>query len=128
VKAPLGMTSLAWLALAASGPGAQAQSIDIAWDASGRFEQAFTLAPAKVAEVCGKLTQGQKVAWSFTADRALDFNIHYHEGKRVVMPVRRDHSVASKGTLKVARDHEYCWMWTNASADAVPVSVTLKRD
>ena len=74
------------------------------------------------------MSKGQNVVWTFKADRPQDFNIHYHEGKRVVMPARRDHSAASKGTLKVARDHEYCWMWTNASGDAVPVSVTFKRN
>ena len=49
------------LALAALSTSAMADVIDIAWDAQGRFERSFGVAPGKFAELCGKLPAGLKV-------------------------------------------------------------------
>ena len=37
----------------------------------------------KFVEICGKLPSGARVGWSFEAQEALDFNIHYHVGDKV---------------------------------------------
>ena len=94
------------LRLAALGP-AHAALVDLAFDSAGRFAHAAPVAPGKFVEVCGKLAKGQ-VAWRCEAEEALDFNIHHHEGKKVVMPEQRAASTAAKGTLRVA--------WTRTSA------------
>ena len=99
----------------------------IVWDAAGRSEHRVTLPPGKVAEVCGKLAKGQAVAWSFKADRALDFNIHYHVGKDVVFPAKRDSSAGASGKLEVALDQDYCWMWTNKAGAAARFDLVLTR-
>lgn len=106
---------------------ASAEIIDIDWGQEGRFERSTAVAPGKFAEVCGPLRKGQSIAWSFESDAAMDFNIHYHQGKKVVFPAKQAGVVKSGGTLVVALDQDYCWMWTNKSGAEVKLALTLKR-
>lgn len=106
---------------------ARAAIIDIAWNEQGRFERRVSVAPGKFAEVCGKLTRADSVAWRFDASGPLNFNIHYHEGKDVRYPERRDALAGASGRLQVALDQDYCWMWTNKSGQAVDLNVLLTR-
>ena len=92
---------------------ARAELVGIAWDNAGHFETALSVAPGKFAEVCGKLVQGQTIAWSFKADRPMNFNIHHHEGKQVVFSAKQDAVVDVQGKLDVSLSQDYCWMWTN---------------
>jgi hypothetical protein len=107
--------------------GAQAEIVDIAWSGDGRFERRLAVAPGKFAEVCGKLAKAQSVAWRFDASGPLNFNIHYHEGKDVRYPERRDALASASGQLRVALDQDYCWMWTNKSAQPVDLQLLLTR-
>jgi len=116
---------LALVALASA--AAQAELIDIAWGEQGRFERRVTVAPGQFAEVCGKLTRADTVTWRFDATAALNFNIHYHEGKDVRYPERRDALAGASGRLQVALDQDYCWMWTNKSGQAVDLNLVLTR-
>ncbi len=106
---------------------ARAQVVDISWDSGGRMERAMTVAAGKFAEVCGKLRKGQAVAWTFKAGAAMDFNIHYHQGKEVIFPAEMKGATESGGTLPVNLDQDYCWMWTNKSAQPASLQFTLKR-
>lgn len=115
------------LLLALGSAAAQAELIDIAWNGEGRFERRLTVAPGKFAEICGKLTRAQSVAWRFDASGPLNFNIHYHEGKDVRYPERRDALAGAGGRLEVALDHDYCWMWTNKAGHPVDLQVQLTR-
>jgi hypothetical protein len=117
------------LALAASccAATARAQVIDIAWDAAGRFEHRVDVAPGAFAEACGKLPRGAAVRWAFDAALPLDFNIHYHQGERVVFPARRNATPRARGTLKTTLEQDYCWMWTNRRKQPVALSLKLAR-
>lgn len=106
---------------------ARADIIDIAWNEQGRFERRVSVAPGKFAEVCGKLARADSVAWRFEASGPLNFNIHYHEGKDVRYPERRDALAGASGRLQVALDQDYCWMWTNKSGQAVDLNLLLTR-
>lgn len=106
---------------------AQAEVIDIAWSGDGRFERRVMVEPGKFAEVCGKLTRADAVAWRFDASGALNFNIHYHEGKEVIYPARASGAARSAGTLAVDSAQDSCWMWTNKSAAAVGLQVHLQK-
>lgn len=106
---------------------ARADIIDIAWNEQGRFERRVSVAPGKFAEVCGKLARADSVAWRFDASGPLNFNIHYHEGKDVRYPERRDALAGASGRLQVVLDQDYCWMWTNKSGQAVDLNVLLTR-
>jgi hypothetical protein len=118
------LTTVALLLFATT---AHAEVVDIAWDASGRFERVLDLAPAKFAEVCGRLTKGQSIAWSFKSGQPLNFNVHYHEGKSAVFPVKKDRTSDLDGELLVGVDQDYCWMWENPGGMGATLTVVLRR-
>ena len=109
---------LAALPLAA---GAQAL---IEWKGEARDEKMHTIAPGKFAELCTRLGAGSEVQWAFTADAAVDFNIHYHVGDRVEYAAKTEGSRRAAGTTTASSPHDYCWMWTNSGASPA----TLKLD
>ena len=119
--------SLALILAVLCSTAARADIIDIAWNEQGRFERRVSVAPGKFAEVCGKLARADSVAWRFDASGPLNFNIHYHEGKDVRYPERRDALAGASGRLQVALDQDYCWMWTNKSGQAVDLNLLLMR-
>ncbi len=118
---------LAAFVLAVTTFSARADVVDIAWDSTGRFETLLSVAPGKFAEVCGRLTEGQSIAWSFKGDQPTNFNIHYHAGEKVVFPAKQDGASQVEGLLKARRGQDYCWMWTNKGASPANVQLTLKR-
>ena len=119
--------SIALTAVASASNLAQAELLDIAWNASGLYEKTSTVQPGKFLELCGGLTKGQAIDWSFDADRALDFNVHFHEGKDVVFPSKQDAVKQASGTLNVAVKQDYCWMWGNKKETPASLTVRLKR-
>lgn len=106
---------------------ATAEVVDIRWDAMGRFEHLQPIAPGKFAEVCGKLNKGQSIGWTFKASQPTGFNIHYHEGKKVEFPAKLEGAQAAEGVLKVTSDQDYCWMWSNKSADNVDLTFSVQK-
>ena len=118
---------LAALTVAVMAIDARAELIEIAWDHAGRFESTVSVAPGKFAEVCGKLAQGESIAWSFKGDRPVNFNIHYHEGKQVVFPEKQDAAVHAQGSLDVSLSQHYCWMWANKGTSPAKLQLTLTR-
>ena len=106
---------------------ARAELVEIAWDKAGRYETTLSVAPGKLAEVCGKLAQGQSIAWSFKGDRPMNFNIHYHEGKQVVFPAKQDAAVDAQGKLDVSLSQDYCWMWTNKANAPIRLQLLLQK-
>ena len=115
------------VAVAAMAPSARAELVNIVWDSSGRFESETKVAPGKFAEVCGPLSKGQTVAWSFKADRPMNFNLHYHVGKQVVYPAKQDAAAEAQGELEATLAQDYCWMWTNIGESPSTVRLTLSR-
>ncbi|MDI4635229.1 hypothetical protein J7U46_19355 [Pelomonas sp. V22] len=112
--------------LFASG-AARAELVPIDWDGSGHFEKAMTVAPGKFAEICGKLNKGQVIAWSFKSSQPMNFNIHYHEGKTAVFPIKLDATAVAEDKLVVPVDQGYCWMWSNKTDKPVDLSLMLQR-
>jgi len=119
------LLAIACAALAAA--SASADVVDIAWSEQGRFEHRAAVAPGGFAEVCGKLARGTAVRWYFESAGPMDFNIHYHQGKKVVFPVRRAGAAHGAATLKAKLDQDYCWMWANKSAQPLSLRLTLSR-
>lgn len=112
--------------LGLAGGLAHAEVIDLVWTPAGRVERQLNVAPGKFAELCGALAKGQSVQWSYEASSTLDFSIHYHQGNDVVYRARASAS-RSDGTLAVDAAQEYCWMWTNKSAAAVALLVSMQK-
>jgi hypothetical protein len=118
---------LALVALSAPLSPLHAQIAEIAWDAAGRFEREMQVAPGKFGEVCGRLAKGQRVAWRFEAGAPLDFNIHHHIGQDVHYSENRRAQREAAGSLDVASEQDYCWMWSNKGAAPVVLRLSLTR-
>lgn len=118
------------LALAATGGVAQAADthlVPIEWTTDGAFARELTVPAIKSVEVCGKLPAGAKVAWTFDTTGPLNFNIHFHEGKKVIFPAKQDGTSKGDGTLDTTADQDYCWMWSNKAAQVATLKLKLKR-
>ena len=105
---------------------AQAELVDLKWTA-GTFSHKASIAPKKFLEVCGKLKAGEAVAWQFKGSAPSDFNIHYHVGQEVSYPENRKDVSGANGSLSVPMDQDYCWMWSNRSAQPIDIEVNLKQ-
>lgn len=101
--------------------------VEITFDSQGRFGHSTSIAPGNFIEVCGKLSQGTRTAWSFEAQAPVDFNIHYHVGDKVEFPERRPAVSRLSGTLHAPVDQDYCWMWKSSAESPVPITLELRR-
>ena len=72
---------------------------------------AHAMSPYQVHEACVKLAAGDRLDWRFESQAPVDFNIHYHEGPTVVLPVQRTASLGDAGVYAVTLAHDYCAMW-----------------
>jgi hypothetical protein len=127
---PCMLKSLATMALCAAGSIHAAETAvmsPIPWDAQGQFLEELQVPDQGVVEACEKLTAGAKVHWRYAADAPLDFNVHYHKGKKVTMPVRKDRTAKAEALFKAATAQEYCWMWSNKSGAPVWLTLQLQR-
>lgn len=125
MSARLAAATLALLGGALAPRAAPAAVIGLVWSASGRAEHTLSIAPGKFGELCGHLEAGTVVRWRFTADAALDFNIHHHVGKQVVYSAQEAARSAGEGRLTVPGAQEYCWMWTHKAGAGQPASVRV---
>lgn len=91
--------------------------------------KARALPPYQFIEECGKLQAGDRIAYEWEAQAPLKFNIHYHEGKAVIMPVTRDDAKADRAEFKALVAHDYCLMWeAGAQGTLLDYRVRLIRD
>jgi hypothetical protein len=69
------------------------------------------LAPYTLHEECFTLDAGERVAFHFESVAPVAFNIHYHEGNAVIMPIERAHATQESGNFNADRREVYCMMW-----------------
>lgn len=120
------MTHLPAMILAACFATA-ASAADIRWSSSDSFDYTATVAPGQTEEVCGTIEPRFPVEWRFTASGPLTFNIHRHSGADVVYAMRSYLTREQNGKFSPTLNYDWCWMWTNESAEAVTFRVDLKR-
>ena len=118
------ITSILLVSLA---PTAHAELVEIGWSSGGTFMQQKQIGTGKFFEVCAKLPAGLKVEWSFEASGPTDFNIHYHVGKEVVYPTKMAQTARAQDTLQVKAEQDYCWMWSNKTAEPVVLKANFQR-
>jgi hypothetical protein len=87
--------------------------------------KAHPLPPYAIHEECVKLLAGDRIEYSFKASAPLHFNIHYHEGNAVVMPLSRDKVDSDTGRFDVKVEQEYCLMW-EAGAAGTPLDYRVR--
>lgn len=104
-----------------------ANLVDLKWNDQGVFQHSAEIKAGGILEVCGKLPAGMKIDWQYKSLQALDFNIHYHEGKKLSVPVKHQakQELAEQFEVKVAQD--YCWMWSNKTKETATVDLSLSR-
>jgi hypothetical protein len=74
------------------------------------------------------MVPGDRLDYSFEAQRPVAFNIHYHEGKVVVMSVSVDNATKESGTFRPLVPQDYCLMWEAGREGAIiDYSVALIR-
>ena len=105
---------------------AHAELVEIQWTGDA-FAHKASIAPKKFLEVCGKLKSGDRTTWQFKGSGPSDFNIHYHVGKDITYPEQRKDVASADGTLAVPLDQDYCWMWSNRSAQPIDIEISLKQ-
>ena len=71
---------------------------------------AKTLAPGEGHEECFPMKAGQRLSYSFEAEAALDFNVHYHVGEGITYPVQKSGTRREQGELQVNVPQDYCLM------------------
>ncbi len=77
------------------------------------------LPPFEWLEECLHLKPGDRVEFTFESTEPVDFNIHYHEGSAVVMPVVREKTRADAGGYASSIAQGYCLMWEAGAAGAL---------
>ena len=87
--------------------------------------KAHPLPPFQVHEECVKLARGDRLDFTFSAEAPLKFNIHYHEGNAVIMPVSRDNVRADSGDFTALIAQDYCLMW-EAGPIGTPLDYTVR--
>jgi hypothetical protein len=71
-----------------------------------------TLEAGKIHEECLRVERGASRRYAWSANAAVDFNIHHHRGDDVFYPVKRDGVAKFEGTFTAKSSEDYCWMWT----------------
>lgn len=109
-------TPVLLFALLASGAGCMVASPEPrSADSAVRVE----IAPYAIHETCLELAAGERIDWRFESDGPVQFNIHYHDGPSVVMPVSRDASTGDSGIFVALTAQDYCAMWEAGAGGAV---------
>ena len=119
-------TVLLFICIAVSNQAA-ASLVELKWDEQGRFEHKTEIKAGGMLEVCGKLAGGLKIDWRYKSSMALDFNIHFHEGKKVTMPVKYQARKEAAEQFEVKLAQDYCWMWSNKSKQSASIELSLKQ-
>jgi hypothetical protein len=86
---------------------------------AARAIEGLEIAPYRAHETCFKLADGDRLDWRFESRAPVDFNLHYHEGATVIMPVTLIASTGSAGIYRAIVPQDYCAMWEAGNAGAI---------
>jgi len=108
----------AWVALLVALPLCACTTAPVTADAP-KSVRGQALAPYADHEECMRLQPGDRMEFAFESTDPVDFNVHYHEGKTVVMPIYKEKSRAEAGVFAPPTKQDYCLMWEAGAAGAV---------
>jgi hypothetical protein len=83
------------------------------------------IVPYALREECFTLDKGEGIDFYFTSTAALAFNLHYHDGNAVVMPIERSQTSGESGDFLADRKEIYCLMW-EAGAEAALIDYRVR--
>lgn len=127
MKITMNPTILAGAAMLMIAVQARAELVEIRFNEQGRFEHSAPVAAGKFVEICSKLSKGQALPWSFKSDQPMQFNIHYHEDKKVEFPAKLQSATSAEARLDVPIDQHYCWMWANKGSTDAQLTFSVQK-
>lgn len=77
------------------------------------------IAPYAAHEECADLAIGERLDYRYESTSPLDFDIRYRDGKAVVSPIVRAHSMADSGIFEARVPARYCLDWQAGAAGAI---------
>ncbi len=75
--------------------------------------------PFELHEECLKLVPGDWLVYRFTAQRPVDFNIHYRQGNSMILPLSLDKTTEDDGTFRPLVAQDYCLTWEAGREGAI---------
>jgi hypothetical protein len=85
------------------------------------------LKAGKMHEVCMTLSSAQRLEYTFSTTKPVDFNIHYHRGESVYYPVKRPKTSNESDRFTPASGRsDYCMMWENKSSGDIELTHSYK--
>jgi len=99
---------------------------------SGKYDlksvRNHAMSPYVVHEECLRVAAGERIEYYFTSDFPLNFNVHFHEGSAVLMPIVRDKVTEDSGVYAPRFPQDYCLMWEAGSTGAtIDYAVRLRQ-
>jgi hypothetical protein len=80
---------------------------------------AAEIGPYALHEECVMLSAGERIGYRFRAQPPVSFNIHFHEGNTVVMPIDIASSGDEAGVFAADREQIYCLTWEAGAQGSV---------
>ena len=80
--------------------------------------------PSDAHEDCAQVNPGQTLYFSFNSPKPVDFRIHYHHERKMVIVMGKKAVSEFKGSYSPKGPHEYCLMWSNTQSVPVVVKYT----
>jgi hypothetical protein len=73
----------------------------------------LSLGPLEFREYCLEMKARDEILYDFRSDQPIEFNIHYHEGIRIHLPVQMDGVTIHADSFVTESDRAICLMWNN---------------
>ena len=77
------------------------------------------LAPFAILTQCFALSEGERVAYRFTATRPVAFNVHFREGNARIIPVDVQATRDESGDFTADRGQNYCLEWEAGASGSI---------
>jgi hypothetical protein len=77
------------------------------------------LPPFQMHQECLRLAPGDRLDYTFDSTEPVAFDIRYHDGNAVVMPIARERTRADAGVFAPSLAQDYCLMWEAGPAGAL---------
>jgi hypothetical protein len=76
-----------------------------------RTVSGLELSPYGVHEECRTLAPGDRLDYRFSSTAPVAFNIHYHDGNAIVIPITHEGVTADAGIFHPALRQDFCLTW-----------------
>jgi hypothetical protein len=78
---------------------------------SPRSAAGLEIGPYGIHEECVELARGERIDYYFASAAPVAFNIHFHDGNAVIMPIVREKVREAADDFTADRKEVYCLMW-----------------